>query len=69
MKEAVARMQDKLYHELILPEETIDTDGEIGEMVTTDLSPIAMPVIPYRTGDLVEGLISNPAPVAVLPRA
>jgi len=32
------------------------TDGEPGEMVTTDLSRIAMPIIRYRTGDLVEGL-------------
>lgn len=62
MKGAVARMQDNLYHDMILPEETIDTDGEIGEMVTTDLSHIAMPVIRYRTGDLVEGFDFEPCP-------
>jgi len=32
------------------------TGNEAGEMVTTDLSRKAMPVIRYRTGDLIEGL-------------
>lgn len=31
-------------------------DGRTGEIVTTDLSRVAMPVIRYRTGDLVKGL-------------
>jgi phenylacetate-CoA ligase len=36
--------------------------NEGGEMVATDLSRKAMPVIRYRTGDLVEGLNLEPCP-------
>lgn len=49
--------------------ETIDpvteepaVDGKLGEIVTTDLSRLAMPVIRYRTGDLVEGIDAEPCP-------
>jgi phenylacetate-CoA ligase len=34
--------------------------GYTGEIVTTDLSRRAMPVVRYRTGDLTEGLITDP---------
>jgi phenylacetate-CoA ligase len=36
--------------------------NEGGEIVTTDLSRKAMPVIRYRTGDLIEGLNFEPCP-------
>jgi phenylacetate-CoA ligase len=35
-------------------------EGEAGEIVTTDLSRKAMPLIRYRTGDIVEGYITEP---------
>ena len=37
-------------------------DGGSGEIVTTDLSRKAMPVIRYKTGDLTEGLNLEPCP-------
>ena len=37
-------------------------NGRPGEIVTTDLSRLAMPVIRYRTGDLVEGIDTEPCP-------
>jgi len=37
-------------------------EGEGGEIVTTDLSRTAMPVIRYRTGDLIERLDVEPCP-------
>jgi len=33
-----------------------------GEMVTTDLSRKAMPIVRYRTGDLIEGINVDPCP-------
>jgi phenylacetate-CoA ligase len=41
---------------------TTVTDGSAGEVVTTDLSRQAMPVIRYRTGDVTEGLNVDPCP-------
>jgi len=37
-------------------------EGEGGEIVTTDLSRKAMPIIRYRTEDLIEGLNFEPCP-------
>jgi phenylacetate-CoA ligase len=55
------------YSESII--ETIDpetgqiiTDGGPGEMVCTDLTRIGMPILRYRTGDLIDGVNAEPCP-------
>lgn len=48
--------------EIIDPFTGQSTDGEGSEIVATDLSRKAMPLIRYRTGDLTEGLNFEPCP-------
>lgn len=49
------------FIELIDPETGLQVpDGEAGEIVVTDLARRAMPMIRYRTGDIAEGLNTEP---------